>query len=415
MQASPYSQAPLSYAMPTTGYAVQAAKATISDGPAEVPATKEALQAELSNPEYADWVEGVMEREKPRPDSPKNWVWNCPQLGKVLEKDNPRRWAVLNAGIAAYGWQALPLVHKHRFVHTGEQDGEDYVHIRVYPTLEDIMPTVSEEERSIPFYCAICYYVGTFLGLLLNVWWCCCGYVVPNWCFAWRWPCCQAPWSCCFRSYWDFDEIEPEIETGDVFLFCGDNMTRFGGQSHWSHAGIALRDDTGIVGPKGILYLFEANFGRPGWDHCDLRILREKVLTYKKGTTDCCFRKLIATDEQRDLCAKAIVKHCGCAYDHDLMHMTAAAIDFCPCFEVGAKSQKTQMFCSEAVANILQVAGVLAAPPDGPPPEEYLPRDFGARFPIGMNSESRRVNEVMGDSKMIQRADPGKWTALQGH
>lgn len=195
-------------------------------------------------------------------------------------------------------------------------------------------------------------------------------------------------------------------------------MTRLGGQCHYSHVGCAFRDTAGVIGRAGLLYVFESNFGRGGWDHCDLRLLREKVATYKGGTTDCAWRPL--NEEIEDLPAarqrigKAILEFCGCKYDHDLMHMFMAAADFCPCFEERMGRDENTMFCSEAVAHVLQSADVLSKPPDGPPAGEYLPRDFGTRAP-GCNAESELANDILGPVYMIQRTNKNAWTALQFH
>jgi len=251
----------------------------------------------------------------------------------------------------------------------------------------------------------------------LNLMLCCFWYVLPNCCCAWRWPCCQAPGCCCGRSYESYDDIEPQVKTGDIFLFCGTNGTRFGGQSHWSHIGIALRDDAGDIGPKGLLYVFEANFGRPGWDHCDLRLLREKIETYKDGATDCAWRPLVVgggSDAHREDITNAILHHCGAKYDHDMVHMMKAAMDCCPCFDVSSDAtsgQTREMFCSQAVARILQEAKVLPGPPTGPPACEFLPRDFG--LVAGCNDESRMVGDILGPMHMIKRTNYAKWTGME--
>merc|ERR1712093_273866 len=187
-----------------------------------------------------------------------------------------------------------------------------------------------------------------------------------------------------------------------------------------SHVGVALRDDAGDCGPKGLLYVYEANFGRPGWDHCDLRLMREKIETYKGGATDCAWRPLqrdkagnVPGDEQRRRLVQAILHHCGASYDHDLRHMFMAAMDCLPCLEVGSDAtsgQKREMFCSQAVARVYQEAEIMAQPPHGPPACEFLPRDFGVM--PGCNDESRLVGELLGPLHMIKRANPSKWTGL---
>lgn len=365
---------------------------------------KEALIAELSQEAYAEWVSGIMQEGKAR----SHWVWPCRELGEILAKDNPARWEMLNAGIKVGGWPAICEIHPKWFVSTGVNKGEEHICCRRYPTEASFV--VGDEENSVPFYFRACYNIAACLGTIMNLMWCCCGYVLPNCFCAWRWPCCQAPYCCCGRSYWDFSEIEPKIKTGDIFLFCGTNSTRVGGQSHWSHIGVALRDDDGDIGPTGLLYVFEANFGRPGWNHCDLRLLEEKIETYKGGATDCGWRPLLAGPEKKAALTKAILHHCGAKYDHNLQHMFMAAVDCCSCFDVGTTDHKREMFCSQAVAQVLQDAEVLPGPPDGPPACEYLPRDFGIM--PGCNTESGLANKIVGKLHMMKRHNYTKWTGL---
>merc|ERR1712046_77425 len=98
------------------------------------------------------------------------------------------------------------------------------------------------------------------LGFFLNLFVCIFGFILPNCCCAWRWYCCQARTAPInfWRRYWAYDDIEDKIKTGDILLFAGTFSVRIGAQSHWSHVGIAVRDDEGQHGPKGLLYVFEA-------------------------------------------------------------------------------------------------------------------------------------------------------------
>lgn len=251
------------------------------------------------------------------------------------------------------------------------------------------------------------------LGAVLNLLYCCFGFVLPNCCCAWRWLCCQARYACslcpCCCRYWSFDDIEPKIQTGDILLFAGAFNVRVGAQSHWSHVGMALRDDEGLHGPKGLLYIFEANFNDGiGWDHCDIRLLREKCATYKNGSTDCAWRSLAMTDEQRQQINSIILKYRGDPYDHDLTHMMYAALDCCPCCEA-KKQKRNSKFCSQIVAHVLMKVGVLPKPPKGPPAGEYLPRDFTKVW--GGTAESRNLRSKLGRLHIMRRPK-NKWTGL---
>lgn len=398
-------------------------------------ADKDSLIAELRKEEYGDWVEQVINDETRKlakelgkeigtgPGKMYGFrVWKGDDIGKVLAADDPKRWAIFSIALQYKGWQFLPYLHPTKFVWTGvDEEGKDYIHCRRTPTPESFQMTTDESSHS-NWICCLCYgcaFVKAALGLILNMCWCVFGYVLPNCCCAWRWPCCQAPSSCCCRHYWPWSDLEPQVRTGDIFLFCGTFGTRIGGQSHWSHVGVALRDDEGKVGPKGMLYVYEANFGRPGWDHCDLRIMREKIITYKDGATDTAWRPLKLTEMQldeettRQKLTEAILHHCGCSYDHDMKHMFAAAVDCCPCFEVKndiESGQVREMFCSQAVARVLQEAGVLPLPPAGPPSCEYLPRDFGLM--PGCNDESRLLHAILGPLHMVQRTNYTQWTGM---
>eukprot|EP00662_Eupelagonemidae_sp_cell21_P053298 gene53298-38920_t len=176
-----------------------------------------------------------------------NRVWTGSDLVLALTAADPVQWLRLRDKALGDGWRSVCRQHPAVFVYCGEERGEAH----------------------------LCHSL-----------WCCGRHVVPNWCCAWRWPCCVAPPAGLCRRYWGYDDIAGEVCTGDLFLFSGNRMLRVAGSTHWSHVGVVLCDTDGEHGPPGRKYIFEANHDKAGWDHCDLRLLREKVVTYKGGATD---------------------------------------------------------------------------------------------------------------------------------
>lgn len=198
------------------------------------------------------------------------------------------------------------------------------------------------------------------------------------------------PWR---PRYATFDEILPFVDTGDVFLFSGDRPMRICGGCHWSHIGIVFKDSEGLTGEKGLVYIFEANFNWHGWDHCDLRLAKEKVETYKKGMTDVAWRSIDADVETRRAMGHAILRYRGCPYQHDLTKMFLAGADCCPCCErVGQQEQDDEnvvhkMYCSQNVAKVYMDVGLLDK--NAAPSNEYVPRDFDEVW--NWNVEARAV------------------------
>merc|ERR1712137_101039 len=239
---------------------------------------------------------------------------------------------------------------------------------------------------------------------------CCCVFVVANWCCVWRWACCHAPPLGCCRRYYSFDSIEPLVETGDIFLFSGTKQIRVCTGSHWSHMGIALHDTDGRFGPKGFKYVFEENFGFPGWEHSDVRLLRDKITTYKKGKVDIGWRSLKVDDRMRERIASSIERRRGARYEHNLARMGMAMLDCCPCCEMSSETTRESdpqraMFCSELVAAVLQDVELL---PLEPPPHEYIPRDFDSV--CGGNKESQFVSRLNLEKLCLLRRKSNAWS-----
>jgi len=365
----------------------------------------------------AAWMTGVMQKGKKIP----NWVWPGDMLKAALEADNPTEWNNIcmrfeqdsgsKKGTLWAWFIRLCEDSPNKFVLIGEQEDGSYIACKVAPTPQgekdhapsaQMIKSTHLQLKDSGRTTGLCSGWFHCCGFILNICWCIFWYVLPNCCCAWRWFCCRS----CVH---DFDDIEEEIETGDVILFCGTMSTRIGGESHWSHAAICLRDTKGEHGPPGLLYVFEANFGRPGWNHCDIRLLREKLETYKGGKTDMAWRPLYdADDETRQKISAAILKNRGAPYDHNMKRMAMAALDCCPCVEMEDQGHG-EMFCSQCVAQVLIDAGVLPGPPVGPASGEYMPRDFDI-VPSG-GAEHAALTDVLGDMYRIKRFS-NKWTGL---
>lgn len=357
----------------------------------------------VASSEFAGWVEAVCKRMLPE-NSFITYIFSAKQLEASLEREDPERWQILKMVMLKYKWRDWCTIHKGRFVWNGSERGQEYLSLR---KPENEGNCLDPEQPILHASTEVLLRTGRFhifspcfaaIGFLLNYFWCLFGFVLPNCCCAWRWVCFQAGWPC--QRYWKYTDIESQIQTGDLLLFSGAFQVRIGAQSHWSHIGVACRDDKGEHGPPGLLYVMEANFTEGGWDHCDLRLLRERCATYKSGASDVSWKPLIISEAQRDAISKSIAKWRGEQYDHDLKRMALAALDCCPCCEK-KQEQRRAMFCSQLAAQLLIDAGVLEAPPLGPPANEYLPRDFSLLW--GGTAENAALRKVLGPSYIIRR------------
>eukprot|EP00658_Telonema_sp_P-2_P047868 TRINITY_DN36441_c0_g1_i1.p1 TRINITY_DN36441_c0_g1~~TRINITY_DN36441_c0_g1_i1.p1 ORF type:complete len:175 (-),score=33.63 TRINITY_DN36441_c0_g1_i1:68-592(-) len=92
--------------------------------------------------------------------------------------------------------------------------------------------------------------------------------------------------------------------------------------------------------------------------------------------------------------------------------MFNALCDCCSCCERASDREpgdlendgkEAEMFCSELIVSVYQEAGILEQPPLGPPPSEYIPRDFAPT--CNANVESSLLDKMLGDLKWIERMD----------
>jgi len=178
-------------------------------------------------------------------------------------------------------------------------------------------------------------------------------------------------------------------------------------------------DPDGHRRPPGTKYIFEANYsgdgkGLPKFDGACFVPLKMKVVNYKKGSTDVAYRKLGATVRDLpnilDRIDDAVKYLDRTGYDHDQARGLNAILDCCSCCERAGEATDDEafdhkMFCSELVAAVYQLAGLLPKPPEGPPHSEYVPRDFGHQ--CSANMEDQMLEKLFEGSSLqwIERAD----------
>jgi len=270
------------------------------------------------------------------------------------------------------------------------------------------------------FCCACWYCFANFLAYWASCCVCCFGTVIPNMA-CWQFNLCS---SCCYNK---FDDLEPDMQTGDVVLFGGTRMLKYAQMSVWSHIGMIYVDRTGDVvdhdgfrRPPGTKYIFEANYSAgengapPKFDGACFVPLKMKVVNYKKGSTDVAYRKMGAAARNLpdflDRIDEAVMQLDRTGYDHDQARGLNAILDCCSCCERAGEATDDEefshkMFCSELIAAVYQLAGILPKPPNGPPHSEYVPRDFGHQ--CSANMENQMLEELFEGSSLqwIERAD----------
>eukprot|EP00658_Telonema_sp_P-2_P017870 TRINITY_DN16978_c0_g1_i13.p1 TRINITY_DN16978_c0_g1~~TRINITY_DN16978_c0_g1_i13.p1 ORF type:complete len:363 (+),score=87.31 TRINITY_DN16978_c0_g1_i13:50-1138(+) len=263
----------------------------------------------------------------------------------------------------------------------------------------------SDTERG---FCSACWYCfANCLAYLISGCGCLCCVMLPNMC-CWQYKLCS---SCCYSS---FQELEPQLDTGDVFVFGGTRILKYAQMSTFSHLGMVyvdregwVKDHAGRQWPKGTKFIFEANYSGDGqYDGACFVPLEYKVRNYKKGRTDVAYRPMgRATKEAPgyyDRMDHAVKTLQHTPYDHDEARGLNAILDCCSSCERADDTTgeaEPAMFCSELIIAVYQIAGVLAKPPDGPPHSEYVPRDFAKQ--CSANIESRLLEELFEGGALI--------------
>merc|ERR1711934_253396 len=284
-------------------------------------------------------------------------------------------------------------------------------------TLDDELGREANKEWSATshgFCCACWYCFSNFVAYFLSGLHCLCTVLIPNMC-CWSYNCCS---KCCYH---EFDALEPQMDTGDIFIFGGTRVLKYAQMSPFSHLGMVyvdtegwVRDVLGQAYPKGTKFIFEANYSGDGtYDGACFVPLKYKVVNYKKGRTDVVYRALGESAKKdpnwRKKMDDAVKLLQNTPYDHNEARGLNAILDCCDCCERAAdnldENKEQAMFCSELIAAVYQKAGLLASPPEGPPHSEYVPRDFANH--ISANIESGLLEKLYESNPIywIERLD----------
>ena len=182
-----------------------------------------------------------------------------------------------------------------------------------------------------------------------------------------------------------YDEIRPELKTGDVLLFSGKGFVswsiKFGsyfgrifrrkrsGRPRWSHVGMIVRNESGV-------FLYESTTLSTVKDTLtgrkvqgvQLVLLSERLRGYKGKVALLAGPRLPEGSE-------AVLRHMrqefkGTPYEESKLELLRSLVD------IGRenKADTSSMFCSELVATAYQRMGFSGSFPD--PANEYIPSDF---------------------------------------
>lgn len=179
-----------------------------------------------------------------------------------------------------------------------------------------------------------------------------------------------------------YQKARPTIKTGDIVLFSGRGFISWGiekfTKSPWSHIGMVIKDDV-----WDIVHLWEsttlanvddADAGKCV-SGCMTTNLSSRVLDFKGKVV---LRPILVpfTDADISLLAQMRKTFIGKPYEKNKLVLLRAALGW-----IGHSEDLTSIFCSELVAEALQVIG---RDTKGPPADSYIPSDFastGSRFP----------------------------------
>jgi hypothetical protein len=187
-----------------------------------------------------------------------------------------------------------------------------------------------------------------------------------------------------------YDAERSKIRTADIVLFSGKGGISHGikliTNSKWSHVGMALR-----LPEWDALLLWESTTLSGLADVIDgkakrgvqLVLMRDRLRTYDGEVS---VRHLVGAnvDRKPDLKKKLMEFRRSVRnrpYEKSRLELIRAAYEG----PFGRNEEDlSSLFCSELVAEAYQQMGLLPGPPDGPPSNEYTPRDFSetGRLPL---------------------------------
>jgi hypothetical protein len=182
-----------------------------------------------------------------------------------------------------------------------------------------------------------------------------------------------------------YDAERSKIRTADIVLFSGKGGISHGikliTNSKWSHVGMALRLpewDTLLLWESTTLSSLADVIAGKETRGVQLVVMRDRLRTYDGEVTVRHLRG-VNVDGKPDL-KRRLMKFRKSVrdrpYEKSRLELIKAAYEG----PFGRNEEDlSSLFCSELVAEAYQQMGLLPGPPDGPPSNEYTPRDFSAK------------------------------------
>ncbi len=168
-----------------------------------------------------------------------------------------------------------------------------------------------------------------------------------------------------------YEQIRASLQTGDIVLFSGkgiiSSIIKFFSNSEWSHLGMVVRwDDLNVIQLYESTTLSKLS-GRKG---VQLVSLRDRINTYKGKIA---IRRLVTkrTSEMMLKLKDFMWLHRNKKYEQNLWQLFLAAYDG---WFGKNKADMSSVFCSELIAALWQLWGILSA--HYRVPNEYTPANF---------------------------------------
>ena len=199
----------------------------------------------------------------------------------------------------------------------------------------------------------------------------------------------------------EYADVRDDLKTGDLVLFSGasffSSVIKWAIGGKWSHGGVVVRSPR--LPGRVLLWesttladLPDAETGRaqPG---VQLVFLSERLARYAGEFKLRPLDRPVTPDMDAAL-ARRRSELSGRPYEREKLELIDAALDGWLGRSRGERLNS--LFCSELVAEAYQAMGLLPEPPDGPPSNEYTPRDFarGGRrrsLPLGRGYALGRI------------------------
>lgn len=186
------------------------------------------------------------------------------------------------------------------------------------------------------------------------------------------------------RSGLNYSDVRSDLKTGDLVLFSGasffSSVIKWAVGGKWSHVGVVVR----LPAVPGRVALWESTTladlpdvetGRAAAG-VQLVWLSERLASYAGEFKLRALDRPVTAEMEEALTAKR-VELSGRPYEQEKLDLINAAFD--GWFGESRGERLHSLFCSELIAEAYQAMGLLPEPPDGPPSNEYTPRDFARR------------------------------------